>query len=454
MIIKGVLVNSNRVIERNAPFMSSETKRQIFYTGPELSQTQEAALKFVLQNKEEFLARIVRHESKKQTVLQTDTHGESRQKALHVVFDPEYEIQQKELRAQARRTAKKKMMSAKVLIPTVLLVIALVAGGLFGLYTYIINTTPPTVNTVDHTIRIGETVSPEDFISTIYSDFEIISIAFLEAPDTSALSNQNVQLRVTDDRDNVTIVQATLYITLNESPPVITGTGPIISRIGNPIVYRTGVTARDDFGRTLELQVDSSDVDLHTEGEYIVLYYAIDLSGLRTEVRESVHILNVDVDYVNGHIDATLSDILTEGMSQLEQVHAIHTWVITNIAYAAGTTDPGSAYEDAYRALRDRQGNCYKFYAISELMLTRAGIDNMPINRIPGTPTRHRWSLINPDGLGWHHFDTTPTRLGLGSETAFFTDSQAREFTQRFVEFNGTEDFYTYDPSLYPLIVQ
>jgi hypothetical protein len=434
--------------------MNSEMKRQVFYTGPELSQKQQAALEFVLQNKEEFLARIIHKGTQKQTVLQTDTHGDSRQLALHAVFDPEYELQQKELRAQARRATKKKMMSAKVLIPSVLLVVALVVGGLFGLYTYIRNTTPPTVHTVDHTINIGETVSPEDFISTIYSDFEIISIAFEDVPDTYALSNQNVQIRVTDDRDNVATVNARLIINLNTTPPVITGTQPIVSRLGNPIVYRTGVTARDDFGRELELQVDSSNVDAHTEGEYMVIYYAVDLTGLRTEVRETVQILDIDVDYVNGHIDATLSDILNDGMSQLDKVHAIHTWVITNISYAAGTTDPANVYEDAYRALRDRQGNCYKFYAISDLLLTRAGIENMPINRIPGTPTRHRWSLVNPDGLGWHHFDTTPTSLGLGSETAFFTDSQAREFTQRFVEFNGTEYFYTYDPSLYPQIVQ
>jgi hypothetical protein len=434
--------------------MNPESRRHVYYTGPELNQAQQTALEFVLQNKEEFLSRIIHQETQKQTVLQTDTHGDSRQLALHAVFDPEYEIEQRELRAQARRAAKKKMTSAKILIPTALLVVALVAGGLFGLYTYIRNTTPPTVHVTNHTINIGETVYPEDFISVIYSDFEIISIAFVNPPDTSAHSNQQVQIRVTDDRDNVTIVDARLNITLNTSPPVITGTQPIVSRLGNPIVYRTGVTVQDDFGRALELQVDSSNVDPHTEGVYTVIYYATDLSGLSTEVRETVTIINVDVDYVNGHIDAILSDILNDSMTELEKVKEIHTWVITNISYAAGTDDPATAYEDAYRALRDRQGNCFRFYAVSELLLTRAGIDNMPISRIPGTPTRHRWSLVNPDGLGWHHFDTTPTRLGLGAETAFFTDSQAREFTQRFVEFNGTEDFYTYTPGLYPEIVQ
>jgi len=434
--------------------MNPETGQHIFYTGPELSQNQKAALEFVLQNKEIFLTGITQRETQKETVLQTDTHGDSRQKALTAVFDPNYEIQQKEMRAQARRAKKKKMTSAKFLIPAILLLIVLITGGLFGLYRYIAFNTPPTVHTVDHTINIGETVSPEDFISVIYSDFEIISITFVEAPDTAAHSNQDVQIRVTDDRDNVAIAHATLNITLNTTPPVITGTKPIISRLGNPIVYRTGVVARDDFGRDIELQVDSSNVDPHTEGEYIVTFFAVDLTGLRTEVSEVVTILNVDVDYVHGHIDVTLSEILSDGMPQLEKVHAIHRWVTTNISYAASTTDPATAYEDAYRALRDRQGNCYNFYAISELLLTRAGIENMPINRIPGTPTRHRWSLINPDGLGWHHFDSTPTRLGLGAETAFFTDSQAREFTQRFVEFNGTEDFYTFDPSLYPQIEQ
>jgi len=88
-------------------------------------------------------------------------------------------------------------------------------------------------------------------------------------------------------------------------------------------------------------------------------------------------------------------------------------------------------------------------------MFTRAGIPNMLIERIPGTPTAHRWNLINPDDLGWHHYDSFPVRLGMGIQMAFFTDTQAAEFTEQIAGFTDrpVENYYTYDPLLYPEIV-
>jgi hypothetical protein len=96
-----------------------------------------------------------------------------------------------------------------------------------------------------------------------------------------------------------------------------------------------------------------------------------------------------------------------------------------------------------------------EFFSISEIMLTRAGIPNEQIDRIPGTPLRHRWNLVNPDDLGWHHFDSFPSPFGVGRQKAFFTDSQAEEFTHQFAtrEENPMNNYYTYDPSLYPTIV-
>jgi len=125
-----------------------------------------------------------------------------------------------------------------------------------------------------------------------------------------------------------------------------------------------------------------------------------------------------------------------------------------NMTYSPVRTAPATSYEGAYRALRDRRGNCFNYFSLSEVLLTRAGIPNMRIDRIPGTPTRHRWNLVNPDNLGWHHFDANPTRLELWAQTAFFTSSQARRFTRMYVEHDGTRDYFTYDPTLYPEIVE
>jgi hypothetical protein len=79
-------------------------------------------------------------------------------------------------------------------------------------------------------------------------------------------------------------------------------------------------------------------------------------------------------------------------------------------------------------------------------MLTRAGIPTMRVERIDGTPTRHRWNLINPDDLGWHHYDSVPIRLEIDRDRmAFFTDTEARYFTSEMLRVNGMRDYFTYN---------
>jgi len=319
---------------------------------------------------------------------------------------------------------------------------------------FMIEPDPPSAEILSKTILIGETVVPGDFVRNVTGASEIVSIEFVDQPDVYAHQSQRVEIIITDENGKSSTFESTLTIQLNQSPPVIEGTDTIISTLGNPIMYRHGVSAKDDFGRELELHVDSDNVNQNEVGVYSIRFWAVDLTGIMSEIFEEVHIVDADVVYIHERVDSILDEILTAGMSQLEKVSAIHQWVRVNISYAAVIGGPDTVYENAYRALRDRQGDCYVYYAISELLLTRAGIPNMPIERIPGTPTRHRWSLVNPDDLGWHHFDATVTRLQLGAKTAFFTDSQARDFTRQFVEFNGTRDFYTFNPELYPDIVQ
>jgi len=129
-------------------------------------------------------------------------------------------------------------------------------------------------------------------------------------------------------------------------------------------------------------------------------------------------------------------------------------WVRSNVTMVQGVRGgPASVYEGAYRALRDRRGNCYIFFSISERLLTRAGIPNMRISRTPGVSTNHHWNLINPDGLGWHHFDSMPSRFDWSPSMYMFTQSQAEQFARDQAPLHGNEHYYTFDPALYPPIV-
>ena len=327
-------------------------------------------------------------------------------------------------------------------------------GAPFEVLLVVADTTPPTATAATVVLYAGETAEPQQFVEEYYDASGIKSIEFVNTPNFLSDRNQIVEIEITDNNGNSSVFMSELVVILNKEEPVIEGTTTIISRVNDPIIYLRGVTAFDDMDRPLDVQVDSSGVDQFTVGEYTVLFYAVDATGNRSEVRETVFIIDADIEAVYSEVDSVLELILNDDMSQLEKVRAIHRWIQNNLSYAAVRGGPPTVYEAAYSALRNRNGNCFNYYALAEVMLTRAGIPNMLIERIPGTPTRHRWNLVNPDDLGWHHFDSVPARLGLGVRAAFFTDSQAREFARRRLEEHGINYYYTFDPDLYPEIVQ
>jgi|GEM_PF-480340 len=316
------------------------------------------------------------------------------------------------------------------------------------------DTTPPTATPVSKSIVIGEEVSAEDFVTDVYDASQIVSIEFVNIPDFTTGRDQIVEIAITDAFGNTYVTGAALSVTVNVEPPVFEGIQPIHSLVGNPIIFRQGVTAFDDFGRELEFHVETDRIDQHTVGTYTALYWVEDFSGNRTEVEVDVYIIEIDPEYVDARVDEIIEGILNDDMTQVDQARAILRWVRSNVSMVQGVRGgPASVYEGAYRALRDRRGNCYIFFSISERLLTRAGIPNMRISRTPGVSTNHHWNLINPDELGWHHFDSMPSRFDWSPTMYMFTQSQAERFARDQAPYHGNEHYYTFDPALYPPIV-
>ena len=332
-------------------------------------------------------------------------------------------------------------------------------GAPFQVKLFVEDTTPPTATSTSVTIPMGVTVVPEEFVSDIFDDSPITSISFLEEPDVFLSGQQNVEIEITDYFGNSEIFVSTLTVESNEMPPRFEGIEPIIfSMVGQTIMYRTGVTAFDSFGREIDFNVDSSEVDQHTAGIYSAVFSAEDCCGNRTEVTVTVEILSIDREYVHQRVDNILGNILTDGMTQVQQVRAIFNWIRFNMTYAAVRGGPESAYEGAFIALTQRRGNCFIYYSIGELLLTRAGIPNMRVQRIPvpGVTSTHLWSLINPDDLGWHHFDSNPIRgnLHFRSQMYMFTQSQATSFARQLAAVGSSLEYFTFDTSLFPEVVE
>jgi hypothetical protein len=233
--------------------------------------------------------------------------------------------------------------------------------------------------------------------------------------------------------------------TRDTEPPVISGELDKKSYIGDAIAYRRGVTVTDNRDKEVRLVVDSSDVDICTEGVYTVRYSATDSSGNQTVVYGTVTIVDVMREQVDEMADEVLADILTPDMTQRDQAYAIYTWVRNRMIYNNSRIKDNVPYA-AYRGLRYGKGDCYIHYALAEVLLTRAGIGNIPIRRIAGTPTAHYWSLINV-GDGWYHFDATPRVPGANG--FMLTESEAEYITR----ISSIAGYYVYDKSLYPEVV-
>ena len=227
-------------------------------------------------------------------------------------------------------------------------------------------------------------------------------------------------------------------------PPVISGDVDKIVVVGGTVAYRKGITVTDNHDASVELSVDSSQVNLGEIGEYEVVYTATDLSGNTATANGMVHVIGVDPDEVYAMADEVLESILAEEMTTQEVVRAIYLWVRNHVGYVnIGSKD--DVLTNAYNAFTAKKGDCYTFYAVSELLLTRADIENIAIKREGGT-AQHFWNLVNI-GEGWYHFDSCPYREAF--DGCMFTETQAEQYTKQ-----RRGNYYVYDKDLYPEVVQ
>ena len=228
-------------------------------------------------------------------------------------------------------------------------------------------------------------------------------------------------------------------------PPVITGAEDKTVFVGSSIAYRAGVSAYDDVDGEVSFTVDSSAVNIYVSGEYEVIYSAVDSAGNTASVTVTISVIELNTEIVYEIADNILAGITKPEMSLYDKARSIHNWIRSNITYSY-SSEKTNTIDGAYAGFRTRQGDCFTFYAVAEVLLTRAEIPNMRITRIGGY-TAHYWNLIDV-GTGWYHFDATPTRERVNN--FMFTSVQAEEFTRLIPQ---VPNYYVYDKSLYPRVV-
>ena len=240
------------------------------------------------------------------------------------------------------------------------------------------------------------------------------------------------------------VAQATPEIT-DKEPPVISGAEDQTIFVGSSIAYRAGVSAYDEVDGEVSFTVDSSNVNIYESGSYEVTYSASDSSGNTAYVTVTISVIELNTEVVYEIADKILEGIITPEMSLYDRARNIHNWIRWNIVYSY-SSEKTNTIDGAYAGFRSRQGDCFTFYAVAEVLLTRAEIPNMRVTR-DGGYTAHYWNLINV-GTGWYHFDATPTRERVNN--FMFTSVQAEEFTRQIPQ---VPNYYVYDKSLYPRVV-
>ncbi len=304
----------------------------------------------------------------------------------------------------------------------------------------VVDTVAPVATAKEQNIFCGDTPKAEDFVENI-KDATSVSVSYKEKPDFTKQGEITFHVILKDSAGNSSELPVTVNVIEDKEAPVFSGITDKTVFIGDPVAYKKGVTVTDNRDKEVTFSVDNSAVNLNKEGTYTVTYTAKDSAGnIATKTAKlEVKVFVVNEEAVNEVCDELLQQITNQSMTKREIAYEIYKWVRSNIDYS-GDSDKSDWLAEAYRGMTKRFGDCFTYYAISQAMLTRAGIDNMEVRRVGGR-TKHYWNLVNC-GDGWYHFDACPNKDHKAS--FLLTDQQAEELTK-----DRGNNYYVYDKSLY-----
>jgi len=299
--------------------------------------------------------------------------------------------------------------------------------------------------------RVPVGVEPEFIFDTEGYDIELPSI-----PDEQKSTPGLHSLTIGIGGRQIAVTMEVIDI----SPPVFSGVADRSVTVGGQVSYRENVTITDDVDTNLRFDVNADAVKLDTPGYYPVIYSAVDSAGNAVEATAYITVkaknaVRYTTDPVNAAVnlndvteedaykiaDEVVASLSLDGLSTREKINKIHKWVTSHLSYIHDA-DNIVEWKCFYRTYKTKKADCYAYYATYQVLLTRAGIENLHITRTGGT-SNHHWNLVNVDGM-WYHSDTTPFARFTG-DRRIFTESYARQITEQ-----RGNNCYVYDYSLYP----
>lgn len=176
------------------------------------------------------------------------------------------------------------------------------------------------------------------------------------------------------------------------------------SDMKNTYHFDEHVKAVDSRDGKVSVSVDTSRINWDKEGIYKVYYIAKDKSGNQTKAWAKVQVCKPGA--AEQIADIILKTKIKSG-SDVEKLRKIYQYVQGNCSYT-GSGSHTDWRNTAAKGIRNHSGDCFTYYSIAKLLITRSGIPHIMVRRYPEQPGRnHWWNLVYVRG-GWYHFDTTP----------------------------------------------
>lgn len=273
------------------------------------------------------------------------------------------------------------------------------------------DTVAPTASAVETVCYLGYPRRAEEFVTGV-KDRQEVTVSFAEEPDWESPGARSVTIRLTDASGNRSEIPVPTVFEKDSTPPVLKVEIPLNYYVGDTVAYMKRVSAVDDLDPNCTISVEKSRVRQREAGVYPVTYTAVDRDGNESRVTVELNFFEpaVSDEELDELAQGVLDEILTEDMSVAEQARAVYRYVFCHVRYS-GHTEEKDWKGEAYKGLTDCYGDCYTFFSVSYLLLSKLDCEVLPVERIDGKTT-HYWCLVNL-GTGWYHFDTTPNKLGI-----------------------------------------
>lgn len=232
-------------------------------------------------------------------------------------------------------------------------------------------------------------------------------------------------------------------------PPVFEGLSDKTVYLGEGISFRAGVKATDDRDGEIPFSVDSSTVRTDRVGTYTATYKAVDKAGNKTEttIRITVCERAIGSDELYALIDPVIEQKGWTDKS-VETVSAeLYAYVKEVLSYTSDS-DKSDATAEAWRGLREGNGDCFTYYAVAKAFFDRLGIEVLTVTRTPNAlPSTHYWLLVNTgstEAPAYYHWDCCPHYKEYPLYSCLLTDAELLAYNDQ------VPHYYDFEADKYP----